>query len=139
MRRRVNKKMAEECEDTGVIDTIRCIVCPTGCEIDVIKEPDGEISFEGYSCPRGLEYAKQEFFAPKRVLTTTIRVKNGFLPLVPVRVDNAILKEKLEDALQEIAVTEVEAPIKMGDILIENIAGEDVNIIASRNLPKAED
>jgi len=128
-----------ECEDTGVIDTIRCIVCPTGCEIDVIKEPDGEISFEGYSCNRGLEYAKQEFFAPKRILTTTIRVRNGFLPLVPVRVDKAILKEKLEDALQEIAVTEIEAPIKMGDVLIEDITGEDVNIIASRNLPKAED
>jgi len=138
MRRRMNKKMAE-CEDTGVIDTIRCIVCPTGCEIDVIKEPDGEISFEGYSCNRGLEYAKQEFFAPKRILTTTIRVRNGFLPLVPVRVDKAILKEKLEDALQEIAVTEIEAPIKMGDVLIEDITGEDVNIIASRNLPKAED
>lgn len=131
--------MAEQCEDAGVIDTIRCIICPTGCEIDVVKEPDGEINFEGYTCKRGLEYAKQEFYAPKRVLTTTVRVKNGFLPLIPVRVDKAILKEKLDDALREIAMTEVEAPIKMGDILIDNVAGEDVNIIASRDLPRKED
>ena len=90
------------------------------------------------SCKRGLDYAKQEFFAPKRVLTTTIRVKNGFLPLLPVRVDQAILKSKLNDALDTIAKTEVEAPIKMGDVLIENIAGEDSNIIASRDMPKKE-
>lgn len=125
----------EKCEDAGVIETIRCIVCPTGCEIDVIKTPEGEIQFDGYSCNRGLEYAKQEFYAPKRVLTTTIRVGNGFLPLIPVRVDKALLKEKLDEALDIIAKTEVEAPIKMGDILIENITGEDVNIIASRDMP----
>lgn len=126
----------EKCEDAGVIETIRCIVCPTGCEIDVKRMPDGEVEFEGYTCKRGLDYAKQEFFAPKRVLTTTIRVKNGFLPLLPVRVDQAILKEKLNDALDIIAKTEVEAPIEMGDVLIENIAGEDANIIASRDMPK---
>lgn len=139
MRRRVHKKMGEQCEERGVVDTIRCIVCPTGCEIEVIKEPDGEITFEGYTCKRGIEYAKQEFYAPKRVLTTTVRVKNGLLPLIPVRVDKAILKEKLDNALREIAITEVEAPIKMGDILIENVAGENVNIIASRDMPKIEE
>jgi len=135
MKRRRNRKM-EKCEDAGVIDTIRCIVCPTGCEIDVKRTPDGEVEFEGYTCTRGLDYAKQEFFAPKRVLTTTIRVKNGFLPLLPVRVDQAILKENLNDALDTIAKTEVEAPIKMGDILIKNIAGEEANIIASRDMSK---
>jgi CxxC motif-containing protein len=135
MKRRRNKTM-EKCEDAGVIETIRCIVCPTGCEIDVKRTPEGDVEFEGYTCTRGLDYAKQEFFAPKRVLTTTIKVKNGFLPLLPVRVDKAILKENLEEALNTIAKTEVEAPIKMGDVLIENIAGEDANIIASRDMPK---
>ncbi len=116
-------------------EKIRCIICPTGCEVDVKRTSEGEIEFEGYTCNRGLDYAKQEFFAPKRVLTTTIRVKNGFLPLIPVRVDKAILKKDLNEALNVIAKKEVEAPIKMGDILIENIAGEDANIIASRDMP----
>ncbi|MBD3211780.1 MAG: DUF1667 domain-containing protein [Candidatus Lokiarchaeota archaeon] len=124
----------ESCEDSGVIKTIRCIVCPTGCEIEVKETPEGEVTFEGYTCKRGLEYAKQEFYEPKRVLTTTIRVVNGFLPLVPVRVDKAIPKEKLNDALEEIAKTVVKAPIKMGDILIENVVGQDANIIASRDM-----
>jgi len=124
----------ESSGDSEVLKTIRCIVCPTGCEIKVKENPEGEVNFEGYTCRRGLEYAKQEFYEPKRVLTTTIRIDNGFLPLVPVRVDKAIPKQNLEEALDKIAKTIVKAPIKMGDILIENIVGDEANLIASRDL-----
>ena len=116
--------------------TIRCIVCPTGCEIHV-KNVDGEIIVEGHTCNRGEVYAKDEFIAPKRILTTTMRVKGGLLPLIPVRTDKPILKEKLTNVLNEIALKEIEAPIKMGDILIENVLKLDANIIASRDLIKA--
>jgi len=118
----------------SVVKVIRCIVCPTGCEIQVKKGSEGEISFEGYTCDRGLEYAQQEYYEPKRILTTTIRVENGFLPLVPVRTDKPILKDKLRDALNEIAMKKIQAPIKAGDILIENILGLEANVIASRDL-----
>ncbi|MBA7566702.1 hypothetical protein ES708_08397 [subsurface metagenome] len=112
---------------------IRCIVCPTGCLVHVEKI-DGELIIEGHSCKRGEEYAREEFIAPKRILTTTMRVENGFLPLIPVRSDRPIPKDRLRDALKKIAQTLVEAPIKMGDILIENILGLEINIIASRDL-----
>ena len=118
----------------SVVRVIRCIVCPTGCEIQVKKSHTGDISFEGYTCKRGLEYAEQEYYEPKRILTTTMRVDRGLLPLVPVRTDVPILKDKLNDALKEIAVKRVKAPIKAGDILIENILGLGANIIASRDL-----
>lgn len=117
-----------------ILRKIRCIICPTGCEIIVKALPDGTKTFEGYTCNRGLEYAKQEFFEPKRILTTTIRVENGFLPLVPVRTDKPILKERLNDALKEIANVKVKAPIKKGQVIIENILGLEANIIASRDL-----
>lgn len=119
----------------SVVKVIRCIVCPTGCQIQAISK-GSEIEFEGYTCKRGLEYAQQEYFEPKRILTTTIRVENGFLPLIPVRSDKPILKDKLDEALIEIAKTQVSAPIEMGDILIEDILGLELNIIASRNLAK---
>lgn len=122
-----------ECKDE-ILRTIRCIVCPTGCIVNVKKDEKGELVFEGYTCKRGLEYAQQEYFEPKRILTTTIRVENGFLPLVPVRTDKPINKEKLDDALNIIAKTIVKAPIKMGTIIIENIANLDANLIASRDL-----
>ncbi|MBY9020982.1 MAG: DUF1667 domain-containing protein [Candidatus Lokiarchaeota archaeon] len=121
---------------TSVVKVIRCIVCPTGCQIQAISK-GSDIIFEGYTCKRGLEYAEQEFYEPKRILTTTIRVEGGLLPLIPVRTDKPILKDRLRDALKEIAKTVVKSPIKMGDILIENILELDSNVIASRDLAKA--
>ena len=112
---------------------IRCIVCPTGCLVHV-ENVKGELIIEGHSCKRGEEYAREEFIAPKRILTTTMRVENGFLPLIPVRSDKPIPKDKLTDTLKEIAQIVVDAPIKVGDILIENVLDLKVNIIASRNL-----
>jgi len=119
----------------SVVKVIRCIVCPTGCQIQAISK-DSDIVFEGYTCERGLEYAKQEFYEPKRILTTTIRVDDGFLPLLPVRTDKPILKDRLREVLDMIAKTVIKAPVKMGDILIENILELDSNIIASRDLAK---
>ncbi|MFX1329277.1 MAG: DUF1667 domain-containing protein [Promethearchaeota archaeon] len=116
---------------------IRCIVCPTGCLVHV-ENINGELIIEGHSCKRGEEYAKEEFIAPKRILTTTMQVENGFLPLVPVRSDKPLPKDRLKETLEEIARVRTKAPIKMGDILLENVLGLDVNIIASRNLIQKE-
>jgi CxxC motif-containing protein len=116
---------------------IRCIVCPTGCLVHV-ENVNGELIIEGHSCKRGEEYAREEFIAPKRILTTTMRVEGGFLPLIPVRSEKPIPKDKLEEVLKEIAKSQVKAPIKMGDTLIENVLELQINIIASRNLIKFE-
>ncbi len=112
---------------------IRCIVCPTGCLVHV-ENVNGELIIEGHSCKRGEVYSRDEFISPKRILTTTMRVENGFLPLIPVRSNSAIPKEKLTAALREIAKMKVKAPIKMGDVMIENVLGLEINIIASRDL-----
>jgi CxxC motif-containing protein len=120
----------------NVVKLIRCIVCPTGCSIKVIGKDENNVEFEGYHCKRGLEYAEQEFREPKRILTTTMKVDNGTLPLIPVRTDKPLLKEKLKDVLKIIAQKQTKAPIKMGDVLIEDILEMGINIIASRNLEK---
>ena len=112
---------------------IRCIICPTGCEIHV-KNVNGELILEGHTCKRGEIYARDEFIAPKRILTTTMRVKNGLLPLIPVRTDKPIPKEKLNEVLKEIALKEIEAPLAMGDILIQNVLKLGADVIASRDL-----
>jgi len=103
--------MSESSE--SVVKVIRCIVCPTGCQIQAISK-GSDIVFEGYTCKRGLEYAQQEYFEPKRILTTTIRVENGFLPLIPVRTDKPILKEKLNEVLNVIAKTKLMHQYKWG-------------------------
>ena len=116
---------------------IRCIICPTGCLVHV-ENISGELVIEGHSCKRGEVYAREEFISPKRILTTTMRVENGFLPLIPVRSDKPIPKDKLKDALKKIASTKIDAPIIMGAILIESVLGLNINIIASRDLIKIQ-
>ena len=117
--------------------TLTCIVCPQGCPIDV-WEDKGEIKVSGNACKRGYEYVLEEYKAPKRILTTTIRVKGGVLPVIPVRSNIPIPKEKLFDFMAVINKNAIKAPIKMGDILVKNILGLDVHIIASRDIEKAE-
>ncbi|TFF85473.1 MAG: DUF1667 domain-containing protein [Promethearchaeota archaeon] len=113
---------------------ITCIGCPKGCQITVKKLKNGEIEPEGYSCKKGKEYAIQEYTDPRRILTTTMKVKGGKLPLIPVRSNKGIPKGKLIDGMDVIANKQADAPIKMGDVLISNILGLDVDILASRDL-----
>jgi len=102
--------------------------------VKVTKYENGELNAEGYSCKKGKEYAIQEYIDPRRILTTTMKVKNGVLPLIPVRSNLAIPKNKLIDCMNIIANKVAEAPIKMGNVLIPNILNLNIDIIASRDL-----
>ncbi|MHA1129396.1 MAG: DUF1667 domain-containing protein [Candidatus Helarchaeota archaeon] len=115
--------------------TITCIGCPRGCQIQVTKIGE-EFKVEGNECKRGEKYAIEEFTAPKRVLTTTLQVINGILPLIPVRSDKPLPKDRLFDCMDYLCQIKVPAPIKMGSILVEHILDLNANIIASRDLEK---
>ena len=112
---------------------ITCIGCPSGCQIEVTKEGE-EFKITGNECKRGEEYVIEEFTAPKRILTTTLQVKNGILPLIPVRSDAPLPKGRLFDCMDYLSKVKIDAPIKMGDILVKNILNLGPNIIASRDL-----
>lgn len=113
---------------------ITCIVCPWGCQIK-LKVKEGKIrSMEGNRCRQGVEYAKQEFYDPKRVLTTTVKLKGGRLPLLPVRTNKPIPKKMLRKCMRYLVNIEVEAPAKLGQVIVPNILGTRANIISTRNL-----
>lgn len=78
-------------------NTITCIVCPQGCHINHKFEQDGSLVLDGNRCPRGAEYAKQEILEPKRVLTTTVKGKNGIL--IPVKTKEPLPKKHLRDSV----------------------------------------
>jgi CxxC motif-containing protein len=84
-----------------------------------------------------MDYAKQEIFDPRRMVASTVRVKNGYHPLVPVYTEKPVPKPKIMDVLAEIRQVEVEAPISIKDVIIENVLDTGINVVASRNLPKA--
>lgn len=110
---------------------IICTVCPTGCTIRVEGENGAITKIEGFSCPRGKVYAENEFISPVRILTSTAKVNNAKSPLVPVRSKSPVPKDKLFDCMAEIRKLELSAPINRGDVLIPDICGTGVDIIAS--------
>ena len=107
-----------------------CIVCPRGCHLSV----DDELNVTGNFCPRGAIYAKNELTHPTRTLTTTVRIISKEEVALPVKSDNPLPKEKIFDAMELINKTCVKAPIKIGDIIIKNIFGLDVNIVATKDI-----
>jgi len=119
------------------IRRIICISCPVGCELDVTLENDKIIQVEGNTCKLGLDYAEQEIFDPRRMIASTVNVKNGFHPLVPVYTEQPVPKPKIMDILAEIRKVEVAAPVAINDVVIENVLDTGINIIASRDMPKA--
>lgn len=117
---------------------VKCIICPIGCDIIVTLDENKILSIEGNECPRGLEYARNEVLDPKRTLMTVIRVRNGDLPVVSAKSSKPIPKKLIKKAMMEIAKIEVEAPIRIGDIILKNLLGLDVDIIATREVKKID-
>jgi len=115
---------------------IICISCPVGCELDVTLDEGKIVNVEGNACKLGLDYAEQEIFDPRRMVASTVKVKNGFHPLVPVYTEKAIPKPKIFDVLAEIRKVELEAPVAVNDVVIENVLDTGINVIASRDMPK---
>ncbi|MCT4566363.1 MAG: DUF1667 domain-containing protein [Maledivibacter sp.] len=110
-----------------------CIVCPIGCHIKVSKDGD-DYNVVGNNCPRGREYGIKELTNPTRVLTTTVKVKGGILNRLPVKTREAISKDKIFECMEIINFTETEAPVSIGDVIIEDMLGTGVDVVASRSM-----
>jgi CxxC motif-containing protein len=115
---------------------IICIICPIGCEVTVHHKEGIITKIEGYECKLGLDYTKEELFDPKRTLTTTMIVKDGKLPLVSVKTAGPVPKKVMFDIMNVISEYEVDAPINIGDILVENVHDLDINIIATKKVKR---
>ena len=114
-----------------------CIICPLGCRMEVQIDGEEVAEVTGNKCKKGEKHARQEVFFPGRVLATTVRTTYPEAPLLPVRSDNLIPKEKLIECMRVIAKTVVKGPVQQGKVIIKNILGLDVNIIASRSIFEA--
>lgn len=111
---------------------ITCIVCPMGCRISIQGEgPDLHINGQG--CKRGELYARDEIITPKRMVTAVVAI-TGSSQLLPVKTASPIPKEKMLAAMKEIQHIQVSPPIKIGQVIKEDIVGTAINIVATGNL-----
>ena len=115
-----------------------CIICPNGCEIEVELENNKVNKIEGASCKKGKEYVNQELINPQRNIATSVKVINGDLDIVSVRLNNSIPKDKIFDVMDEVKKIKVSAPVKIGDVIKENILNLNVNLIATKNIDITE-
>ncbi len=112
-----------------------CITCPMGCTLDVTHEGDTIVDVDGATCKRGRDYAEEELTDPRRMVTTTVRVAGGLHPLLPVFTSAPIPKARIFDLLEAIRKAEVKAPVKVGDVVLEDVVDTDVDVLASRDMP----
>jgi len=112
---------------------ITCITCPIGCRmtIDVVN---GEYVFSGNKCARGLNFAKTEMTSPTRSLTTTVRTAFPQMPVLPVRTNGEVSKEKIKEIIRELSKIVVTEKIGIGEIVAANILGTGCDIIATSNV-----
>ena len=111
---------------------LTCIICPLGCNIEVVVEGDKIISVKGCTCPRGEEYAVQEILSPKRTVMSVVKVRNGIFPTVSVKSDKPVPKEMIPQIMRELSKIEVDAPIRPGQIIVKNILNTGADIVATR-------
>lgn len=111
---------------------LTCINCPLGCPLEVHQE-DGEYIVTGNSCIRGKKYALEEISNPIRIVTTTVRVKNSNVRL-SVKSNGGIEKGKIFACIDALKDIEVTAPVKINDVIIENILDSGVDIIATKSI-----
>ena len=110
-----------------------CIGCPLGCMMKVSIDGDN-VTVTGNTCIRGEQYGKKEVIHPTRTVTSTVRVEGGRRHLVPVKTLKEIPKEKIFDCMEEIRRLSVKAPVCIGQILLEDIAGTGIPLVTSGNV-----
>ena len=115
-----------------------CIGCPLGCRLEV-EDPDaGDIvEVRGWSCKNGTDYGRQEHTDPRRVMATSVRIKGARWGRVPVKTSGAIPKALVRDVACAVRTVEVEAPITLGTVVLANVLGTGVDIVATRDMKRA--
>ena len=108
-----------------------------GCPITVEMEDGQVVSVTGNTCKRGDIYARKEVTNPTRIVTSTIRVKGGAEDMVSVKTKEDIPKRKIFDCVKALKGIEKEAPVKIGDVILKDVAGTGVDIVATKHVEKA--
>ena len=116
---------------------LTCIGCPMGCPLIVTMEDGAVASVTGNTCPRGDAYARKEVTAPTRIVTSTVKVTGGTLPAVSVKTAGDIPKGKIFDCVRALKDVAVPAPVVIGQVIVPDVAGTGVAIVATKNIEKA--
>jgi CxxC motif-containing protein len=120
-----------------ITDEMICITCPMGCTLQVTHDGDTLLAVDGNTCNRGLAYVQRELTDPRRMVATTVRVRGGIHPLVPVYTQAPFPKPRIFDLLEKLRRVELAAPVEVDQIVLADALGTGIDVIASRDLPRS--
>ena len=115
-----------------------CIGCPLGCKLTVEMDGGQVVSVNGNTCKRGDDYARKELTDPRRIVTSTVPVAGGNLPVVSVKTASDIPKGKIRECLCALKGVTLTAPVQIGDVIVENVADTGVDVIATKSISAVE-
>jgi len=120
--------------DPSALDRLTCVLCPVGCELEVLKDaPDG-LQVQGNQCDKGIPFALEEVLHPKRNLATSVPVRGTVSKMVSVRLSGPVPREMIFPILAEISRLKPEVPVHRGDVLIADVLGTGVDVLATRTV-----
>ena len=126
--------MSEKCVQKKITE-FTCIVCPVGCTLNVTVEEGNNIKVLGNKCPKGAEYALREVTDPQRyVQSTVVLLGSKTERRLPVKTDKPVPKDRIFDVIREIRKVKVNVPVKVGDVVLKDVLGLDVNVVATRTV-----
>lgn len=114
---------------------LTCIGCPLGCALTVEMEDKEVKAVTGNTCPNGEAYARKEMTNPTRIVTSTVRVEGGRLPMVSVKTASDVPKGSIFDCIRALKDIDIPAPVTIGQVILPDIAGTGVPVIATKNVP----
>ncbi len=111
-----------------------CIGCPLGCPLEAELENGQVLSVCGHTCKNGEKYARKELASPTRIVTTTVKVTGGVLPVVSVKTASDIPKEKMRACIQALRAVELAAPVEIGTVVLSDVVGTGVAVVATKTV-----
>lgn len=116
---------------------LTCIGCPMGCQLRVEMENGEVLSVTGNTCKRGDVYARKEVTNPTRIVTSTVGVEGGSIRAVSVKTAQDIPKDKIGACMEALKGVVVKAPVRIGQVIVHDVAGTGVDVIATKNIETA--
>jgi CxxC motif-containing protein len=113
-----------------------CIVCPTSCEVNAEWNETGLQNTDHAQCKLAWDFVRGEIFDPRRIVTTTVRVEDGDLPLASVKTDPPVPKKLVFEVMRLLAHVAVKAPVNIGDIVVADVLGTGSNIVATKKIAR---
>ncbi|MBS6643700.1 MAG: DUF1667 domain-containing protein [Clostridiaceae bacterium] len=117
-----------------MLKTFTCIMCPRGCEVEAECSDGRILSAEGNACPKGLDYVTRELTNPMRNIATSVLVEGGEMELASVRLSRPIPKAKIFEVMEQIKRVKVNAPVKIGQVIIPDVLGLGSDVIITKNV-----